>query len=142
MFSAWVVTTLHPSFNLAHAHLSHSQQESSPVVWNVCMQSDLCVCCVYRCVAVFRLRYQFSNKPYHSTSSVQNSLKPCKLKETMYHTNCQGNICNIRSGFELTFRHRASSVLDRYFATLPRTPFIYLINKYISLSDICLTVHH
>ena len=39
----------------------------------------------------------------------------------------------------LTFRHRASS---RHFATLQRTLFIYLINKYISLSDICLTVHH
>ena len=42
----------------------------------------------------------------------------------------------------LTFRHRASSIQDRHFATLQRTPFIYLINKYISLSDICLTVHH
>jgi len=42
----------------------------------------------------------------------------------------------------LTFRHRASSVWDRRFPTLQRTPFIYLINKYISFSDICLTVHH
>ena len=42
----------------------------------------------------------------------------------------------------LTFRHRASSTQDRQFATLHRTLFIYLINKYISLSDICLTVHH
>ena len=41
----------------------------------------------------------------------------------------------------LTFRHRASSIQDRSFATLQRTLFIYLINKYISLSDICLTVH-
>ena len=31
---------------------------------------------------------------------------------------------------------------DRRFATLQRTLFTYLINKYISLSDICLTVHH
>ena len=31
---------------------------------------------------------------------------------------------------------------DRRFATLQRTLFIYLINKYISLFDICLTVHH
>jgi len=31
---------------------------------------------------------------------------------------------------------------DRRFATLQRTLFIYLINKYILLSDICLTVHH
>ena len=42
----------------------------------------------------------------------------------------------------LTFRHRASSIQDRRFATLQRTLFIYLINKHISLSDICLTVHH
>ena len=44
---------------------------------------------------------------------------------------------------ELTFRHRASSIYrDRRFATLQRTLFIYLINKYISLADICWTVHH
>ena len=42
----------------------------------------------------------------------------------------------------LTFRHPASSIQDRRFATLQRTLFIYLINKYISLSPICLTVHH
>jgi hypothetical protein len=42
----------------------------------------------------------------------------------------------------LTFRHRASSIEDRRFATLQRTLFMFLINKYISLSDICLTVHH
>ena len=42
----------------------------------------------------------------------------------------------------LTFRHRASSIWDRNFATLQRMLFIYLINKYISLSDIFLTVHH
>ena len=38
--------------------------------------------------------------------------------------------------------NRTSSIYDRRFATLQRTLFIYLINKYISLSDICLTVHH
>ena len=42
----------------------------------------------------------------------------------------------------LTFRHRASSIQDRRFASLQRTLFIHVINKYISLSDICLTVHH
>ena len=31
---------------------------------------------------------------------------------------------------------------DRRFAILQRTLFIYLINKYILLSDICLAVHH
>ena len=42
----------------------------------------------------------------------------------------------------LTFRHRTSCTWDRLFSTLQRTLFIYLINNYISLSDICLTVHH
>ena len=42
----------------------------------------------------------------------------------------------------LTFRHRSFSMQDSRFATLQRTLFMYLINKYISLSDICLTVHH
>jgi len=40
----------------------------------------------------------------------------------------------------LTFRHRTSCILG--LTTLQRTLFIYLINKYISLYDICLTVHH
>ena len=42
----------------------------------------------------------------------------------------------------LTFRHRAHSIYYRRFADLQRTLFIYLINKYISLSDICLTLQH
>ena len=42
----------------------------------------------------------------------------------------------------LNFRQRASFIYDRRFTNLQRTLFIYLINKYISLSDICLTVHH
>ena len=49
---------------------------------------------------------------------------------------------HVRVTTGLTFRHRASSIQDRRFAALQRTLFIYLINKYISLSDICLTVHH
>ena len=44
--------------------------------------------------------------------------------------------------YALTFRHRSFSMQDRRFATLQRTLIIYLINKYISLSVICLTVHH
>jgi len=50
-----------------------------------------------------------------------------------------GNEGNTRA---LTFRHRASYVQDRRFATLQRTLFKCLINKYISLSDIFFTVHH
>ena len=43
----------------------------------------------------------------------------------------------------LTFRHRASCILGQAFHYSPENAFyIYLINKYISLSDICLTVHH
>ena len=53
-----------------------------------------------------------------------------------YTSSRTGPICR------LTFRHRASSIQDRLFATLKRMLFIYLINKFISLSDICLTVHH
>ena len=52
------------------------------------------------------------------------------------------NICLCGSCSGLTFRHRAFSTYDRHFATLQRSLFIYLINKYISLSDICLTMHH
>ena len=51
------------------------------------------------------------------------------------------NCLNARSR-GLTFRHVRPVYMDRCFATLQRTLFIYLINKYISLSDICLTVHH
>ena len=36
----------------------------------------------------------------------------------------------------LTFRHRASCILGQAFHYSPETLFIYLINKYISLSDI------
>ena len=57
-------------------------------------------------------------------------------------TNAQVIVLKTILKFTLTFRHRASSIYDRHFATLQRTLFIYLINKYISLSDICLTVHH
>ena len=38
--------------------------------------------------------------------------------------------------------HNKYSIQDRRFAALQRAIFIYLINKYISISDICLTVHH
>ena len=42
----------------------------------------------------------------------------------------------------LTFRHRASCILGQAFHCSPENAFLYLINKYISLSDICLTVRH
>ena len=68
------------------------------------------------------------------------------LPSSIHFTYCTSVIVltvNGQSSIQcLTFRHRASSIQDRHFATLQRTLFIYLINKYISLSDICLTVHH
>ena len=53
-----------------------------------------------------------------------------------------GDAHNEKLYLDVTFRHRAFSIEDKRFATLQRTLFIYLINKHISLSDICLTVHH
>ena len=61
------------------------------------------------------------------------------------HNDCDDNDAaadDNSNNSRLTFRHRASSVKDRCFANLQRTLVMYLINKYISLSDICLTVHH
>ena len=52
-----------------------------------------------------------------------------------------GDILTAKGG-RLTFRNRASCIYDRRFATFYRTLFIYLINKYISLSDIYLTEQH
>ena len=52
-----------------------------------------------------------------------------------------GNYKASENTMDLTFKHRASSIQDRRFATLQRTLFIYLINKYVSLSDICVNVH-
>ena len=43
----------------------------------------------------------------------------------------------------LTFRHQEHPLCRTGVSLLSRERFfIYLINKYISLSDICLTVHH
>ena len=52
------------------------------------------------------------------------------------------HLCSLPSIFALTFRHRASCILGQAFHCYPENIFIYLIIKYISLSDICLTVHH
>ena len=67
---------------------------------------------------------------------------PLRLSWLIEKIKSQKSIVIDQSQSSLTFRHRASSIQDRHFATLQRTLFIYLINKYISLSDICLTVLH
>ena len=63
-------------------------------------------------------------------------------KIVLQHTHVtRTTICKLSLHSEdviLTFRHRASCIQGRRFATLQRTLFIYLINN-ISLSDICLT---
>ena len=43
---------------------------------------------------------------------------------------------------ELTFRHHASCILGQVFHYSPENAFYIFNHKYISLSDICLTVHH
>ena len=82
------------------------------------------------CVQYVMLNYkrqQLCLLPYHLLNTLRTGLLNC---------------LNARSR-GLIFRHRASCLYrDRRFATLQTTLFIYLINKYISLSDICLTVHH
>jgi hypothetical protein len=52
--------------------------------------------------------------------------------------------CYYSKDSRLTFRQRASRILGQAFHYSPENAFyiVYLINKYISLSDICLTVHH
>ena len=63
----------------------------------------------------------------------------CKFLSEYKASHTEKNFTTQRG---LTFRQRASCIQDRRFATLQRTLFTYLINKYISLSDVCLTVHH
>ena len=72
----------------------------------------------------------------HNTHNRQTSMPPARFEPTTI------SVGERPQTYVLTFRHRASSIQDRRFATLQRTLFIYLINKYILLSYICLTVHH
>ena len=92
-----------------------------------------CVCCSKYLVCAKRIKVQKLN----SNNTAQNGSIFCRrlLAQTL-------RVVRMISRCLLTFRHRASSIQDRFFATLQRTLFIYLIKKYISLSDICLTVHH
>ena len=81
-----------------------------------------------------------------SVNCTQHTNTLCGQKEVSGDVNSAGGRQKVLKAknqpeLYLTFRHRASSIQDRHFATLHRTLFIYLINKYISLSDICLTVY-
>ena len=69
-------------------------------------------------------------------------VKSQKLSLGITLLKCQIIRISELSGVGLTFRHRASCILGQAFTILQRTLFIYLIDRYISLSDICLTVHH
>ena len=82
----------------------------------------------------YRANHSPSLVPILSQTDLVHALSLCFLLPLL---------CFSKTSYEiLTFRHRASSVQDRRFATLQRTLFIYLINKHISLSDICLSVYH
>ena len=77
-------------------------------------------------------------RPHRSTfASIKRRRRQAGLLSAAIGDHGEGEL----SPRSLTFRHRASTIWDRRFATL-QSIFIYLINKYISLSDICLTVHH
>ena len=83
--------------------------------------------------------YVVFRRAHINNGSCRERFKPLLIDKNFceYCTDC------IRqSEVSLTFRHRASSIEDRRFVTLQRTLLTYLINKYISLSDICLTVHN
>ena len=69
--------------------------------------------------------------PYklHESSKLLN-LCPC-LYNVMQKVVTLSICCVFHMLLALTFRHRASSIQDRRFATLQRTLFMYLINKYI-----------
>ena len=78
------------------------------------------------------------DKRYNNNNNNNNNNKN-KINPVRINIKVTGETTKASS---LTFRHRASCILGQAFTTLQRTLFIYLINKYISLSDICLTVHH
>ena len=82
------------------------------------------------------------SEPHHSHRSTADVPNARILFNDPHVKWCFMNTRKEISLYSLTFRHRASCIQDRRFTTLQRTLFIYLINKYISLSDICLTVHH
>ena len=83
------------------------------------------------------------NTNYISLTNLTKQFPKKKKKITIINTLRTGllNCLNARSR-GLIFRHLRPVYRDRHFATLQRTLFIYLINKYISLPNICLTVHH
>ena len=77
---------------------------------------------VARCsFALFKTIYKFLFSEIQITFQVDSDLMHCDI---------------------ITFKHRASCILGQAFHYSSENAFYYLINKYISLSDICLTVHH
>ena len=85
-----------------------------------------------RCTCEIKFRIAMAKAAFNKKKAVFTSTLDLELSKKLVK-------CYIWStalyGAETVYR-------DRRFATLQRTLFIYLINKYISLSDICLTVHH
>ena len=86
---------------------------------------------------VFRLKFLCLSNIYHAFS------KKCPPAYVFIHTLYLRAATHLALSCSIVnLRAPASCIQDRLFPTLQRTLFIYLINKYISLSDICLTVHH
>ena len=105
--------TLRPANTAPDTKYKHRVRWAPQPVWAYCRTQNSCQSWVL----------------FHAANNVQ-------IQYTTQHS-AQMTIRSV-----LTLRHRASSIWDRRFATPQRMVFIYLINKYISLSDICLTVHH
>ena len=64
------------------------------------------------------------------------SKRPIKTVDTSVLHEC------ITSTAKLNLQTPRVLCINRRSATLQRTLFIYLLNKYISLSGVCLTMHH
>jgi len=78
--------------------------------------------------------------PIHLTTG---SLNTEDLGTTEHSRNSNvGKFSHSLAPFYLTFRHRASCILGQAFHYSPVNAFYIFNQKYISLSDICLTVHH
>ena len=73
---------------------------------------------------------------YLLVNNVMDSFKIAMLLWSLESTKAKGKITLSMptkhiENVDITFRHRASCIKERRFATLQRTLFMYLINKYI-----------
>ena len=126
-----------------------------PTVNSACPFAPLS-CCTHFCFTLFCFKFHRQFMPHLNFRPLFFGLRPFGLFICTYGSlslfpvgiiflftpGLSGAQPGCKRELGLTFMHHASSIQDRRFATLHRKLFMYLINKYISLSDICLIVHH